>query len=94
MSSRVYGNAVTRPDDRNAATLARWIVKTKATEVHVRRVQREARLPGLGDAATIQGACVVLVEAGWLLRPKVGEFQRRSRAEHLVNPRVLTPVIQ
>jgi hypothetical protein len=52
MSSRVNGDAAIRPDDRNAATLARWIVKTRATEVHVRRMQREVRLPGLGDAAT------------------------------------------
>ena len=88
MAERIYGDAATRPDDRNAATLARWIVKTKATEVHVRHMQRDIRLPGLGDAAAIHAAAKVLVEAGWLLPPPAGQYQRRSRAAYRVNPRV------
>lgn len=94
MSSRVNADPATRPDDRNAATLARWMVKTRTTDVHVRRMQPEVRLPGLGDAATTHGACIVLAEAGWPLPPKVGEFQRRSRAAYLVNPQVLIRVVQ
>jgi hypothetical protein len=34
-------------------------------------MQSEVRLPGLGGAATIHGACIVLVEAGWLFPPKM-----------------------
>jgi hypothetical protein len=47
MAERVYGDVAATPTERNAATPARWIVKTKAREVHVRFLQREARLPGL-----------------------------------------------
>jgi hypothetical protein len=89
MAEKIYGDAATRPEDRNAATLARWIRKTKPTEVHVRQMQRVVRLPGLGDAAAIHTAAGVLVDAGWLILPKAGEFQHRSRASYPVNPRVL-----
>jgi hypothetical protein len=87
MAERVYGDAATRPEDRNAATLARWIVKTRPAEVHVRTLQRDVRLPGLGDAATIKAAAAVLVEAGWLLAPIVG-FGAARKVSYVVNPRV------
>jgi hypothetical protein len=88
MAERVYGDAATRPEDRNAATLARWIVKTRAAEVHVRKLQREVRLPGLGDAETIHTAAAVLVEAGWLVPPKPG-FGAARKVAYVVNPLVL-----
>ena len=89
MAERVYGDAAVRPEDRNAATLARWIVKERAQEVHVRRLQREVRLPGLGDAEAIHAAARVLVEAGWLIPPPRGAFQQRAKASYAVNPKVL-----
>src|SRR5205085_658557 len=63
MAERVYGDAACRPEDRNAATLARWIIKTRPPEVYVRHLQREVRLPGLGDADSIRAAAGVLAEA-------------------------------
>lgn len=86
MAERVYGDAATRPEDRNAATLARWIVKTRAGEVHVRTLQRDVRLPGLGDAEAIHRAAAALGEAGWLTPAKRG-FQ--GKVSYPVNPRVL-----
>jgi hypothetical protein len=44
-AERVYGDAAASRNDRNAATLARWIVKERADEVYVRHLQREIRLP-------------------------------------------------
>lgn len=88
MAERVYGDAVTRPADRNAATLARWIVTKKPDEVHVRKLQREVKLPGLGDAKTIRAAADVLVEAGWLIPPNVG-FGSARKVTFTVNPLVL-----
>ena len=44
IAARVYGDAATSRQDRNAATLAQWIVQNKPDEVHVRHLQREARL--------------------------------------------------
>lgn len=86
MAERVYGDAATAPADRHAATLARWIKRTRPTEVHVRTLQRQVRLPGLGDAETIRGACGVLVEAEWLRDPEAGTFQKRARQAYAVNP--------
>jgi hypothetical protein len=88
MAERVYGDAAVPPADRNAATLARWIVKTHAAEVHVRKLQREVRLPGLGDANAIHAAARVLVEAGWLVQPSADGQPGRPKAAYAVNPRV------
>lgn len=88
MAERVYGDAAVRKEDRNATTLARWIRKTGAKEVHVRNLQREVRLPGLGDAPAIRAAAAVLVEAGWLIPPVIG-FGTARKVVYAVNPKVL-----
>jgi hypothetical protein len=86
MAERVYGDAAAPKADRDAATLARWIAKQRPAEVHVRRLQREVRLPGLSDAASIHAAAAVLVQAGWLFLPEAGAgFQQRGRAAYPVN---------
>jgi hypothetical protein len=60
--------------------------------VHVRRLQREVRLPGLRRAEEIHAAAEVLIEADWLVAPVPGaQFGRRGRAAYLVNPRVWEP---
>jgi hypothetical protein len=88
MAERVYGDAAAPPVERNAATLARWIVKTQAREVSTRRLQRVVRLPGLRDAETIHAVCKYLVDAGWLWAPKRG-FAEASRSVYIVNRLVL-----
>jgi hypothetical protein len=89
MAERVYGDAAASAAERNATTLARWIMKERPIEVHVRRLQREVRLPGLGDAKAIHAAAGALVDAEWLQPPEAGEFQARARAAYPVNPAVL-----
>jgi hypothetical protein len=85
MGDRVYGDAGAKPLERNAATLARWIAKTRPDEVHVRSLQRQVRLPGLTDATVIHAACAELVEAGWLTKaPGDIGFQKRPRAAYAV----------
>ena len=87
MAERVYGDAAAKPVERNAATLARWIAKTRPAEVHVRTLQRQVRLPGLTDAAAIHAACAELVEAGWLSQaPGDVGFQKRPRAAYAIVP--------
>jgi chromosome partitioning protein len=88
MAERVYGDAANSKEDRNIMTLARWIMKTRPAEVHVRKVQREVRLPGLSIAADIHAAAEGLQEAGWLMPPKPGAFQQRARLAYPVNPRI------
>ena len=87
MAERVYGDVGASEQDRNAATLARWILKARPREVHVRHLQREVHLPGLTTAKQIHAACAVLVEAGWLKDPEPGlDFGRRGRIAYPVNP--------
>jgi hypothetical protein len=90
MAERVYGDAAAAKQDRNAATLARWIYETRPTEVHVRHLQREVRLPALKVADDIHAAAHVLVEADWLRPPPgSGGTEGRPRAVYTVNPRLL-----
>lgn len=56
VAERVYGKGGTTPLDRNARTLAEWILSSRPREVHVRHLQRAVRLPGLRTAEQIQAA--------------------------------------
>ena len=90
MAERAYDDAAATEVERNAATLARWIVGQRPTEVHVRHLQREVRLPGLRKADQICAAADALVEANWLCRPTSGtEFGQRGKVAYGVSPLVL-----
>jgi hypothetical protein len=89
MAERVYGDAAATDRERGAATLARWIIAERPSELHVRHLQREVRLPGLRTAEHIRSAADVLVEADWLRPPAPGtEFGQRGRVAYAVNPRL------
>ena len=89
MAERVFGDAAATDVERAAATLARWIIKERPLEVHVRLLQREVRLPGLRAADQIKKAADALVEADWLRPPAKTVFgQPRSRIIYPVNPRL------
>jgi hypothetical protein len=89
MAERVYGDAAVCREDRNGATLAGWIMRERPTEVHVRQLQREVRLPGLKSADDIHAAAGVLIDADWLYPPTKGtEFGQRGRCAYPVNPRL------
>src|SRR5262249_42372136 len=89
MAERVYGDATATQLDRNIVTLSKWIVRTPATQVYVRHMQRVVRLPGLGDAPAIHAAAKALVQAGWLKSPQANAFHQRARGAYAVNPVVL-----
>jgi hypothetical protein len=86
MAERTFGDAAVGQKDRNIATLARWIVRERPTEVHVRRMQREVHLPGLKEAEAIHAACGGLTDAGWLLAGTRPGGMERNRAAYPVNP--------
>jgi Protein of unknown function (DUF3987) len=88
MAERVYGDAAATAKERNAATLARWIVKEKPAEVYVRALQRDVRLPGLTNADAIHNAAHALIEADWLIEPAKGGQAHRARSAYPINPRV------
>jgi hypothetical protein len=87
MAERVFGDAGATDVERNAATLARWIDKEHPDEVHVRRLLREVRLPGLRSAEQIKKAADMLVEADWLRAPIIG-FGAQSKVVYVINPRL------
>jgi hypothetical protein len=89
MAERVYGDITTTPRDRHAAALARWILRTRPQEVHIRRLQREVRLTGLRTAGQIRDAAEILTTAGWLRPPALNtRFGPRARLSYCVNPRL------
>ena len=88
MAERTYGDAALPRADRNAATLARWIVKTTPPEVYVREMLRKVRLPGLNTAELIIEAADELVDADWLAKPSPGAFGQRARVAYAVHPQL------
>jgi Protein of unknown function (DUF3987) len=86
MAERVYGDAAATARTRNTATLAKWIAKARPNEVHVRFLQRDVRLPGLGEAAAIHEACETLIEAAWLIAPPASRTAGRPREAYGVRP--------
>jgi Protein of unknown function (DUF3987) len=89
MAERVFGDAAATDAERMAATLARWIIRERPTEVHVRSLQREIRLPGLRTAEQIKTAANSLVEADWLRPPPLsGRFGPRVPVIYQINPKL------
>jgi hypothetical protein len=92
MAERVYGGITGTTRDRNATALARWILNTRPTAVHIRYLQREVRLPGLRTAEKIHEAADLLVAASWLCPPAPNtRFGPRARLSYLVNPQLCRP---
>jgi hypothetical protein len=90
MAERVFGDAAATSVERMAATLARWIMKERPAEVHVRTLLRDVRLPGLRTAEQIKAAANALVEADWLRPPTPvkGFGLGRTPGIYLVNPQL------
>jgi hypothetical protein len=87
MAERVFGDAGAADIEHHAATLAQWIIKERPHEVHVRRMQREVRLPGLRSAEQIKEAAKALVDADWLRAPIIG-FGPQRKVVYAVNPQL------
>jgi hypothetical protein len=90
MCERVYGDAAVPESDRLAATLAKWILKTRPTVINARNLRRSAGLPGLRETEKVKAAITALVEADWLLPApaRAGSAAGRTRDDFAVNPRL------
>lgn len=91
MAARVYGDAALPPVERNAAMLARHVVRHKLQRFNARSLRREGRLHGLRDAEPMRLAIEALVEADWF-KPdgqRQGASEGRRTSDYLVNPAVL-----
>lgn len=88
MALRVYGDAALPAVERNAATVARYILKHRPSRVNGGDIRRHWRLPGLKTADAVKEALDWLVDAEWL-RPapsRSGDNPGRPRSDFLVNP--------
>ncbi len=91
MCRRVYGEAALPRSERDAATLGRDILKRRPVLLNARVVRREWRLPGLNEAAAVNAAIDVLVDAGWLIsaHSRDGGGPGRKRQDFKVHGDVL-----
>ena len=90
MAQRVYGDAGLPAVERNAASVARYLRRSKLTSFNARDLRRTAGLPGLRDAEPFKEALDALVEAEWL-RPaptRHGATVGRRTSDYLVNPAI------
>lgn len=90
MAERVYGDAALPLVERNAATLARHLKKTRQRSVNARALRREDRLPGLREAEAVAEAIDALVEANWLHPEPTrrGGGNGRQSSDYTVNPAI------
>jgi len=89
MAERVYGDASASDQERDAATLARWIFGKRPAELHVRHFATRSSAAGASDSGADPRAADTLVEADWLRAPVPGtEFGQRGRIAYAVNPRL------
>jgi Protein of unknown function (DUF3987) len=86
MAARVLSDASVPEDERDARTLAGWIMDTRPERVNVSAIRDTARLSGLRESDDVKAACRYLAEAGWLAEPPRQPAPGRPRGDWLVNP--------
>ena len=87
---RVFGDAALPEVERNAAALARYILKAGAERINARDIQRSSGIASLKAAADVEAATDALTEAGWLRSAmhRDGDTPGKPRKDFLVNPLV------
>ena len=78
------------PRERNAATLARWIIAERPAEVHVRQPAAggAAAGPGTAEQYPRRRRCAGRGRLAALRRHRGAEFGQRGRVAYAVNPRL------
>lgn len=87
---RVFGDAALPIAERNAATLAKHIIKRNIRHFNARTLRREAKLPGMKDAEPFNEALVLLVDADCLRSAgrREGDSPGRHSSDFDVNPAI------
>ena len=86
MAARVLGDASVPAEERNARTLAEWVLRTRPAVVNVSSIRDGARLPGLRESEPVKQACRYLAEARWLSQTDDTGKPGRPRGDWTVNP--------
>jgi hypothetical protein len=87
---RVLGDAALPPVERDAATIAKRIVRDKLTKINARDIYTRWAIPSLRLAQPVSDAIEQLVDADWL-RPapsRQGDTVGRAKKDFVVNPQV------
>lgn len=90
MAARVLGDASVPVEERNARTLAEWIMRTRPAVVNVSSIRDGARLPGLRETEPVKQACRFLADARWLSQADEPGKLGRPRGDWTVNPLLWT----
>jgi hypothetical protein len=90
MAERTYGDASLPLAERNAATIARWLLKEQPHNLNVRYLYQKVHLPGLREAKPTREAIQLLEEFGFLRRnpTRDSEVPGRNKGDYLVNPKI------
>lgn len=88
MAERACGDAALPEAERLAATLGRWIVKTRPTAINARDIRRRAGLPGLRERPAVKVAIDALEDAGWLRPAPSREGPGRRKDDYSINPKL------
>lgn len=92
MALRVYGDASLPLVERNAAILARFILKTGLRRINKQEIKRtyKSQLPTMRTAQPLDEAIEYLCEAGWLFSAgeRAGGTAGRPKGDYAVNPAV------
>ncbi|MCX7381594.1 MAG: DUF3987 domain-containing protein [Alphaproteobacteria bacterium] len=88
MAIRVFGDAGIPIEERNARTLANWIVDTRPQAINVSKIRDDARLPGLRESGDVKAACRFLLEARWLIDAPNNGGPGRPPGNYLINPKL------
>lgn len=93
MAQRVYGDASLPAAERNASSLARFIVRSGLRTINRRELRRgagKASLPWARDAKALEAAFDVLLMSDWIKSAgtRDGETPGRASATYAVNPLV------
>ena len=86
MAARVLGDASVPAEERNARTLAEWIMLERPAVVNVSLIRDCARLPGLRESEPVKQACRYLADARWLIAIADTGQAGRPRGDWTVNP--------
>jgi hypothetical protein len=88
---RVFGDAALPPVERNAAGLARYILKARPSPLNARDARQQCGVAALkANHEAMSEAIEHLVDADWL-RPapsRAGDTPGRARSDYLVNPAI------
>jgi hypothetical protein len=88
MSAKVYGDTALPIDERNATTVARWLLAKGDDRLNARNLRRTAGLPGLHEPQAVDAAIAILVDANWLKPSAIGHGPGRKAKTFDVNPAI------